>query len=116
MSALYQKHLGTLDKALDACAKRYSWTAYPESPSSKIWGAEPPLAGRKNFEAMLRRDYPLEQPGETGRTGAEISPYTGQPLEISYPRTDVDALYKAIAVGMPAWREAGGPTEKKTKK
>ncbi|QFU77316.1 phenylacetic acid degradation protein PaaN [Halioglobus maricola] len=110
MSALYQQHLGTLDKAIDACAKRYSWTAYPESPSSKIWGAGPPVAGRENFEAMLGRDYPLEQPGEIGRTGAEVSPYTGQALGISYPRTDVDALYEAITVGIPAWRDTTAET------
>ena len=90
MSELFARHRETLDKAIDACDKRYSWTAYPESPSSKIWGQEPPAAGKANFEAMLGVDYPLEQPGEIGRTGAEISPYTGEPLGITYPKVDVD--------------------------
>jgi phenylacetic acid degradation protein paaN len=106
MSALLQKHRATLDKAIDACNKRYSWTAYPESPSSKIWGHEAPAAGRENFDAMLGAQYPLQQPGEIGRTGAEISPYTREPLGITYPKVDVNVLYQSIAQGMPAWREA----------
>jgi phenylacetic acid degradation protein paaN len=110
MTDLFAKHRETLDRALDACAKRYSWTAYPESPSSKIHGEEKPRAGRARFESLLGADYPLSQPGEIGRTGAEVSPYTGQPLGISYPRMDVGALYDAIAGGMPAWRDASPKT------
>ena len=74
MTDLFARHRETLHKAIDACDKRYSWTAYPESPSSKIHGEEKPRAGKARFEAMLGRDYPLEQPAETGRTGAEVSP------------------------------------------
>ena len=110
MSALFQKHRETLDKALDACRQRYSWTAYPESPSSKIWGQEKPVTGKLNFEALLGNDYPLSQPGEVGRTGAEVSPYTGEPLSISYPKMDVEALYRSIASAMPDWRNAAPQT------
>ena len=76
MTDFYSRHSATLAKAVDACDNRYSWTAYPESPSSKIHGEEKPRAGKARFEAMLGKDYPLEQPGEIGRTGAEVSPYT----------------------------------------
>ena len=38
MTDFYARHSATLAKAVDACDKRYSWTAYPESPSSKIHG------------------------------------------------------------------------------
>tara|TARA_R110001599_G_scaffold353459_2_gene592794 strand:+ start:45843 stop:46124 length:282 start_codon:yes stop_codon:yes gene_type:complete len=93
MTNLFAKHRQTLDRALDACNKRYSWTAYPESPSSKIHGQEKPLAGKARFDALLATDYPLIQPGEVGRTGAELSPYTGEPLAITYPRMDVPILY-----------------------
>ncbi|MEP4149118.1 MAG: phenylacetic acid degradation protein PaaN [Halioglobus sp.] len=110
MSALFEKHRETLDKALDACSKRYSWTAYPESPSSKIWGQEKPVAGKARFDAMLGTDYHLKQPGEVGRTGAEVSPYTGEPLGISYPKMDVGTLYQAIESGMPDWRNAASQT------
>ena len=110
MSVLFEKHRETLDKAVDACSKRYSWTAYPESPSSKIWGHEKPVAGKARFESMLGGDYPLTQPGEVGRTGREVSPYTGEPLGITYPEVDVETLYEAIAEAMPAWRDAAPDT------
>ena len=110
MTDLYSRHSATLAKALDACEKRYSWTAYPESPSRKIHGEEKPRAGKARFEAMLGADYPLCQPGEVGRTGAEVSPYTGEPLGISYPEMDVAVLYEAIQQGMPAWRKASAQT------
>ena len=106
MTDFYARHSATLAKAMDACDKRYSWTAYPESPSSKIHGEEPPRAGKARFEAMLGSHYPLQQPGEIGRTGAEVSPYTGKPLGISYPKMDVDVLFEAIQGGMPAWGRA----------
>jgi phenylacetic acid degradation protein paaN len=110
MTELFDLHRETLDKALDACARRYSWTAYPESPSSKIHGEQKPVAGKACFEALLGAPYPLQQPGEIGRTGAEVSPYTGQALGISYPEIDVTQLYQAIAAGQPAWRRASPRT------
>ena len=106
MSDLYSRHSATLARALEACEQRYSWTAYPESPSSKIHGVEKPVAGKARFEAMLGQDYALAQPGEIGRTGAEVSPYTGEPLGITYPRVDVEALYSEITQGMQAWQQA----------
>jgi phenylacetic acid degradation protein paaN len=109
-SSLYARHRQTLEKAIDACARRYSWTAYPESPSSRIHGEDKPKAGKARFDAMLGEDYPLQQPGEVGRTGAEVSPYTGEPLGIRYPKMDVGRLYQAIAAGMPAWRDAAPET------
>ena len=110
MTDLFARHRETLDKAIDACNKRYSWTAYPESPSSKIWGNEKPAAGKANFESMLASEYPLDQPGEIGRTGAEVSPYTGEPLGITYPQVDVDVLYRSIEQAMPAWQDASPET------
>ncbi len=106
MTDFFARHRETLARAVAACEQRHAWTAYPESPSSKIHGEEKPRAGRARFEAMLGRDYPLQQPGEIGRTGAEVSPYTGEPLGITYPRVDVDVLYAAVREGMTAWGRA----------
>lgn len=106
MNSWFEQHSDTLKKALDACAKRYAWTAYTESPSSKIHGREIPAAGKARFEALLNRDYPLQLPGETGRTGAEFSPYTQAPLGITYPQVDVPTLFPAVEKAMPAWRDA----------
>lgn len=104
--SLFIRHTDTFNKALEACEQRYAWTAYTESPSSKIHGKEIPAQGKARFEAMLNTDFPLEQPGEIGRTGAEISPYTQQPLGISYPKVDVDSLYQSIGKALPSWRDS----------
>ena len=39
-----------------------------------------------------------------------MSPYTRRPLGITYPKVEVEALYEAIAAGMPAWRGASPET------
>ena len=106
MTDYFAKHADLLDKALDACARRYSWSAWPENPSSKIHGEEKPAAGKAAFESRLQADFPLEQPGTVGQLGAEESPYTRRPLGVRYPAMDVPALYAAIRTAQPAWASA----------
>lgn len=106
MSALFAKHQDLLTKALDACAHRYAWSGWPENPSSKIHGEEKPAAGQARFEALLGQDFPLSQPAEAGRVGEEVSPYTGEPLGVRYPRVDPAALFPAINAARPAWAAA----------
>ncbi|MEQ8514134.1 MAG: phenylacetic acid degradation protein PaaN [Chromatocurvus sp.] len=106
MTDYFRKHADLLDKALDACAKRYAWSAWPENPSSKIHGDEKPAAGKAAFESRLQAAFPLDQPGTVGTLGAEVSPYTRQPLGVRYPATDVPALYAAIRSAQPAWSAA----------
>ncbi|HZX24584.1 MAG TPA: phenylacetic acid degradation protein PaaN, partial [Woeseiaceae bacterium] len=83
MSSLFEKHRGTLEKAVDACEKRYAWTAYPESPSSKIHGKEIPAAGLAAYESMPGRPFDIELPGAVGEVGEEVSPLTGEALGIT---------------------------------
>lgn len=107
MNSWFEKHAATLDKALDACARRHSWTAYPESPSSRVHGAELPVRGRREFEALLGRRFDIGQlPGHDGWVGGEVSPFSGEALGISYPRLDVDAAFAAARRAWPAWRDA----------
>ena len=108
--SLFSRHADTFDKAIDACEKRYAWTAYTESPSSRIHGKEIPANGKARFEAMLNTDFPLQQPGDIGRTGAEISPYTRQPLGITYPKIEVNTLYQSINKALPSWRDTSVDT------
>jgi phenylacetic acid degradation protein paaN len=101
---LYEKHADTLAKALTAIAERDYWSAYPESPSPRVYGETAGADGKAAFEAYQGRLFPLDQPGDPIAT--EASPF-GIPLGISYPRTDVDALMAAAAAALPAWRDAG---------
>ena len=89
MSSWFEKHAATLDKALDACARRYSWTAYPESPSSRVHGTELPARGRREFEALLGEPFAIESlPGFDAWVGGEVSPFSREALGIrlSAPR------------------------------
>lgn len=102
-SQLHLRHRDALEAALDACATRRSWSPFKESPSSKIHGEDRPKEGRARFEALLGKPFELDQPGEIGRTGHEISPYTLEPLAIDYPKSDPHTLFNAAKIAMRAW-------------
>ena len=109
--SLYQQHLPTLERARQACRERHCWSPYPEMPA-KYPNAE--LAqgkGLQMFEQHLgsaqgRRRFALDQPGQIGWLGEEVSPYTQAPLHIDYPQADIDTLFEAAGQAMPSWARA----------
>ena len=103
---LFERHQALLDQALRAIAERGYWSAFPESPSPKVYGEGAAEAGKAAFEALQNKPFPLTLPGAEGTVGAERSPY-GFPLGITYPKVGLDALFAAIAKAEPAWRKAG---------
>lgn len=103
MSQIFERHRAVLDKAIDACERRYSWTAYPESPSSKIHGKEIPLQGKAAFDDLLGKQFTLDIPGIVGQVGEEVSPFTEAPLGITYPKVDVEVLFAAARAAQQAW-------------
>ncbi len=100
------EHQETLDRALVAIADRGYWSAYPESPSPKVYGEGAAEAGKAAYEAYLGKRFELDQPGTTGWVGAERSPY-GPELGVTYPHPDLDVLLPAMRAAVPAWRDAG---------
>jgi len=92
---LYDRHRPLLGRAVRACATREYFSPFPETPDRYPEATEALPRGIAAFEAQLNRPFELAQPGESGRLGDEISPYTGRPLGIDYPRADVDALFEA---------------------
>jgi phenylacetic acid degradation protein paaN len=101
-----ERHRDTLDGALQATRDRSYWSAYPESPSPKVYGETANDDGRAAFEAYLGTEFPLRQPGTEGTVATERSPY-GIELGVGYPRPDVDVLLGAMCEALPAWRDAG---------
>ena len=105
--SLFERHRGTLDRALTAIRERGFWSAYPESlkaygdPAGGLSAAD----GKKAFEAYLGKPFDLPA-GADGGVGAEASPY-GFELGITYPRGDIDATLRASEQAMPQWRDAG---------
>jgi phenylacetic acid degradation protein paaN len=106
---LFTKHADTLKQALAAIAERTYWSAYPESPSPRVYGETAAPQGEAAFRAYLGQDFPLDQPGTDGHVATESSPF-GVPLGIRYPHSSPDALIAAAVAALPAWRDAGPGT------
>ena len=103
----FDTHRAILDGAMQAMATRSAFTAFKESPSTRVHGEAPPREGRAAFEARLGSRFELGQPGMTGWVGEEISPYTGQSLGITYPQCELDTQFEAAERAMQPWHEAG---------
>ena len=104
---LFERHKPLLEQALDAIAKRGYWSAFPESPSPKVYGDGAAEAGKAAFDALLNKPFPISLPAAKGTVGAERSPY-GFALGVTYPKVDLDGLFEAIAEAEAAgWRKAG---------
>jgi phenylacetic acid degradation protein paaN len=103
---LYEKHADTLKRALTAIAERGYWSAFPESPSPRVYGDTAAATGEADFRAYLGKEFPLDQPGSVGFVATESSPF-GVPLDVRYPHAPADALVAAAAAAVPAWRDAG---------
>ena len=103
------RHRELLEQALVAIRKREYFSAYPESPSPKVYGEHAAADGRAAFEAWLGSAFPLLTPGADGVVATETSPF-GIDVDVSYPqvRTDgVNRLLAGAAEAMPPWRDAG---------
>lgn len=111
LDELITRHQQTLDDALVAIRTRIYYSAYPESPSPRVYGETAAAEGKTAYEELLGADFPLETPGAEGRVATERSPY-GPELGVRYPhvaRTPeaLDALLGAAQAAMPSWRDAG---------
>lgn len=103
---LYDRHADTLNRALTAITERGYWSAYPESPSPRVYGETAAADGKAAFEAYLNGDFPLDQPGSGDRVATETSPF-GLELNVRYPHAGADELVAAASAALPAWRDAG---------
>ncbi len=103
---LYGRHAETLNRALTAITERGYWSAYPESPSPRVYGETAAADGKAAFEAYLGGDFPLDQPGDDDRVATETSPF-GVELNVRYPHATADQLVAAASAALPGWRDAG---------
>ncbi|MEU4771428.1 phenylacetic acid degradation protein PaaN [Micromonospora sp. NPDC023644] len=103
---LYDRHADTLNRALTAITERGYWSAYPESPSPRVYGETAAADGKAAFEAYLGGDFPLDQPGAADRVATETSPF-GVELNVRYPHAGADELLAAASAALPGWRDAG---------
>ncbi|MEJ7690610.1 MAG: phenylacetic acid degradation protein PaaN [Nocardioidaceae bacterium] len=105
----FATHRALLVEAVEATRSRGYYSAFPESPSPKVYGESAAADGATAFEGWLGRKFPLSTPGSETTVATEKSPY-GKPLDVHYPRVTPDgvtALVPAAGAGMYAWRDAG---------
>jgi len=105
MTDFFAAHRATLDAAITACRTRGYWSAYPETPSGRIYGETAREDGETAFKALLGKPFPLDQESDGALIGAEVSPY-GFPLGITYPRRDVASLIAAAQRAGTPWATA----------
>lgn len=105
----FTRHRPLLDKAVEAIQTRGYWSPFSEMPSPKAYGEMANDDGKKSFEGLLNKPFPLDQPGTVGQTGSEHSPF-GIELGVTYPKTDVDMLLPAVQKAAAQWRNAGPET------
>src|SRR5688572_7460565 len=100
----FATHEELLTTAVRAITERGYWSAYPESPSPKVYGENAAAEGKAAFEALLGKDFPLDQPA-TESLSPERSPL-GIALDVRYPRTDPDQLIANAQTAWRGWRDA----------
>ncbi|MBE1486655.1 phenylacetic acid degradation protein PaaN [Plantactinospora soyae] len=105
----FARHADTLERALTAITERAYWSAYPESPSPRVYGETAAAEGEAAFRAYLDGKFPLDQPGTGDWVATEASPF-GIDLGVTYPHADPDVLLAAAAAALPGWRDAGPQT------
>jgi phenylacetic acid degradation protein paaN len=95
---LYQKHEGTLQKAIAAIHKRTFYATFLEAPSKSVYGETGHEDGLAAFNAQLGKPFVgLLQGSDSSLAAAEESPYTLEKLGITYPSRRNAADYVAIA-------------------
>ncbi|MGI9229949.1 MAG: aldehyde dehydrogenase family protein [Gammaproteobacteria bacterium] len=100
---LVTKHKATLEQAVDAVKTRKSWSPYKDSPSTKFHGLEKPKAGKAAFEVRLNQPFLIDLPGINNWSGEEVSPFTQEPLNITYPLCDPECIIDAAKASMVDW-------------
>ncbi|PSL08352.1 phenylacetic acid degradation protein paaN [Haloactinopolyspora alba] len=108
---LIDRHRDLLTQARTAIGARTFFSAYPESPSPRVYGETAAGEGTAAYEARLGTEWALPTPGARGQVATERSPF-GPELGVRYPRLPADAdavgtLMSAAGAAMPAWRRTG---------
>jgi phenylacetic acid degradation protein paaN len=103
--SFFPQHQDLLEKAVHAINTRGYWSPFPEMPSGKLYGETANDDGKAAFQARLKKPFTLDQPGNTGEIGRELSPY-GFALEITYPKVDLETLFPAIRTAAQSWQSA----------
>ncbi len=102
---LFARHRETLDRAREAIRTRAFYSAFPESPSVRIYGETAPAEGKAAFDARLGKELALEQAAAEQTVATERSPF-GLDLGVRYPVASVEALVDGARAAIEQWGDA----------
>ncbi|KEP69964.1 aldehyde dehydrogenase [Thioclava dalianensis] len=105
MTNFFERHRDLLERAVQAWRTREFWTPFPETPSTKLYGADARRDGHAAYEALLGAAFALPGHPEAARLGSERSPW-GQDLAIRYPVAPPEALIAASQAAGATWGQA----------
>jgi phenylacetic acid degradation protein paaN len=103
---LFTRHQARLEQAVAAIRGRGYWAPFPEMPSPKVYGETANADGKIAVLGYCGNPFPLDQPGQVGLAGSEVSPY-GVGLDIKYPKCEAQALVDAALAALPGWQKIG---------
>ncbi|MCA9800559.1 MAG: phenylacetic acid degradation protein PaaN [Cyanobacteria bacterium HKST-UBA02] len=109
---LFDKHESTINDAIKAVHTREHYTPYPEMPSPKVYGETADADQKSCFEKQLNSKFEgLKQSSDDWLKSEEQSPYTMEPLGISYPvfKNPMDYI-KAAEKAATDWRSTDAKT------
>ena len=105
--SLFTKHQPVLTKAVEALHARTFYAAFPEHPAPAVYGETADADGQAKFKNQLGKKFEeLKQTGATSWGGQEESPYTQEPLGVSYPLVPVNTLIENSKKAFTPWRKA----------
>ena len=99
-----EQHAMLLDTAQKACLTRGYWSAYPETPSGKIYGETAKADAEAAFAMMQNTPFKMDHPSN-GQVGDEHSPY-GLKLEVTYPKLKTQELIAHSQKAGAQWARA----------
>lgn len=104
--SLYKKHDATINKAVQALHDRTFFAAFPEHPAPAIYGETADADGQSKFKGMLGKKFEeLKQSEPISWKGQEESPYTQEPLNITYPIFKTETLIERSKGAFHQWRK-----------
>lgn len=109
---LFDKHQGTIERAIEAVHKREFYAQYPEMPSPQVYGETAEADQKKLYELQPGAKFDrLKQTHDTWITSDEESPFTMQKLSISYPAFSEAGKYiTAVQAAWSDWRKTDAKT------
>lgn len=98
------KHKERIERAIVALHARHYYAAYPENP--RAYAEDADAQGKETFQKQLSNPFVgINDVGNIGYIGEEVSPYMMLGLGIQYPQFSGEVLLERAAEAHQAWKQ-----------